>query len=411
MHIDIEKARRRMAARGLDAMVAGSLTNTYYCTGHYSPHWFYIRDQLRLAVIPKNSEPFVVTPDVEAKAYTRSGAFRGYEFPMDVYFKYPEGVEDLYLKGKHNIAPFEDQLQGLDVRKLLIRTPVLLLAEILSNRNLDGARIGIDKEYIETEFFEEIVDVLPGCEWQDCSEIFKEMRMIKGEEELDCMVRATRITEEAIRSCFPMVREGVTVGELLNHTLKAMSGISSETGGYCEAWERGVVSTPIPAGETRGPLDVPVKVGQTIRWDIGCRYNHYCADVGRQVAIGDIPQSQIDFYYSVILEASAAMVEKIRPGVKAHELYQAVHSIVEPVDPDYSRRLFNGHGLGIELHEEPYITPWSQIVLEPGMVIAVEVPYYVAGGYAWNYEDMYLVTQEGHRLLSDGLTSELLKLG
>jgi len=45
------------------------------------------------------------------------------------------------------------------------------------------------------------------------------------------------------------------------------------------------------------------------------------------------------------------------------------------------------------------------------MVIAVEVPYYVAGGYAWNYEDMYLVTEDGHKLLSDGLTSELLKLG
>lgn len=208
-----------------------------------------------------------------------------------------------------------------------------------------------------------------------------------------------------------MVKEGVTVGKLLDHTLKAMSGIYSDTGGYYEVWERGVVSTPIPVGQTRGPLDVPVKVGQTIRWDIGCRYNHYCADVGRQVAIGDIPQEQTDFYYNIILKASNAMVEKIRPGVRAWELYQAVHMIVEPVDPNYSRRLFNGHGLGIELHEEPYITPWSQIVLEPGMVIAVEVPYYVAGGYAWNYEDMYLVTEDGHKLLSDGLTSELLKLG
>ncbi|MBI4321568.1 MAG: aminopeptidase P family protein [Chloroflexi bacterium] len=400
--IDIEKARAEMAKRGLDVLVAGSLTNTFYCTGHYSHVWYIIRDEIRLAVIPRDSHPFVVCPDIEVGSYTKNGLFDAYEFPMDVYYKYPPGA-DRYLKARENIKEFEAVWKSMDVRKMLTATPGLLLAKVLRDRGLSGARIGVDKEYVEAELFEDLGRALPQAELKDGTDLFLRLRAIKSAQELEYIVQATRITERAIETSFPLVKEGGSMAEIKQNVIDQMSVENSEP------FEMVIMASPLPLGEILPTSLGALRSGMIFRWDVGAKYNHYCADVGRQVAIGEAPREAREFY-NVVLQTTDAMVEKLRPGTKAKDLYRAAHDVMEKVDPDYNRRLFNGHGLGIELHELPYIGPLSDDVLEPGMVITLEVPHYTAGGYGFNYEDMYLITEDGHQLLSDRLSRELLTM-
>jgi len=400
-HIDIEKVRREMGKKGLDVLIAASLVNTYYCTGHYSKIWGLLRDQLRLAVILKDSDPFVTCPEVEAVSYTKSGIFKVYTVPCEVYFEYPYGV-DLYLRAKEDIKGIPEE--GLSVRDRLAKLPVLLAAKILKDRGLGGAKVGIDKEYIETAFFEEIVNALPHCEIEDATQIFLDLRAIKSEEEISNMVEAIRITEKAIETSLPLVKEEGHLIEVRRNLIKVMSEDENSE-------PRGLTATvsPLPVGELFKPTESRFKSGQIFRVDVGTKYNHYAADFARQWAIGDIPKEERQ-RYDVLLEAVDAMVEKLRPGIRFSDVYWTGNNIVSRMYPGYKRRLFMGHSIGLEVHERPYIEPLTEETLRKGMVICLEVPWYTAGGYAYNVEDEYLITEDGHRLLSEAIPRDLLEL-
>jgi Xaa-Pro aminopeptidase len=402
-HVDIEKARREMAKRDIDVLVSGSIINSYYVTGYWSYPSELMRDEdAKFAVIPRKSEPFVLAPDIEIKAFTKNGIFKGYEYPYSVYYRYLPGEEDLWLKAKENIKEFEKQLKGVDVRKLHQRTPALLLAKILNDRGLGSATIGIDKDRTTAETFEECVNALPSAEWKDGSEVFTELRMIKSPEEIDYVRAATKKTEDAIYKAIRHAREGAYIKEQWDIIRKEL------VGPYSDDTNLIILSSPLPPGEIFTPTgEKTLRPGQIMRWDVGCNYHHYRADVARHVVIGEIPQKEVDLF-NTLLEAADAVLQHLNPGVKGSDLYRIAHDIVEKVDPQYKRRLFNGHGVGLEQHELPYITPWEQRTFEPGMTISIEIPHYTSGGYSWNVEDMYLVTEEGYEWLSNRLSRELI---
>lgn len=401
-HIDVEKARGEMAKRDLDVLIAASVINVCYCTGHYSRLWHLLRDHLRLAVIPKDTEPFVTCPDIEASSFAKSGVFEVFEYPIDVYFKYGLG-EDLYLKAQENIKDIP-KLKGLNIRDMLAKSPVLLAAKILKGRGLGGAKIGIDKEYVETAFFEEIAKALPSCEIKDVTQIFLDLRAIKSVEEINNMVEAIRITEKAIETSLPLVKEG---GRLLDIQRNFIQVMTEREGS--EPANIMLSVSPLPVGQIFSSMEDQFRAGQVFKIDVGARYNNYNADIARQWAIGEIPKEQRELF-NTILEAVDAMVEKLRPGTRISDIYWTGNEIMKKADPNYGRRLFMGHSVGLEGHERPYISPFTEDTLKPGMVMCMEVPYYVAGGYGYNVEDEYLITQDGHQLLSGRIPREMSQI-
>jgi len=398
-HIDIEKARREMEKKGLDVLIAASVVNACYCTGHFSRLWKNLRDHLRLVVIPKDSDPFVTCPDVEANSFAKSGAFKVFEYPIDVYFKYVSG-EDLYLKAQENIKDIPE-LMDLNVRDMLARSPVLLASKILKDSGLSGAKIGIDEEYVETAFYKEIVKAFSNCVVEDATQIFLDLRAIKSEEEISNMVEAIRITEKAIESSIPLIKEGGRLLDIMQNYIQVMSEKESS-----EPATIMLSVSPLPAGQVYSSMETPFKAGQIFKVDCGARYNNYKADISRNWAIGEISREARELF-DTILEAVNAMVEKLRPGTKISDVYMTGNEIMKKADPNYGRRLFMGHSVGLEGHERPYITPFTEEVLKPGMVMCMEVPYYVAGGYGFNVEDEYLITQDGHQLLSGRIPRDM----
>lgn len=402
MHsVDTDKAREKMMKRDLDVLIAGSLVNTSYCTGYYSTIWSLVRDHLRLCVIPMKSKPFVTCPEFEVDAYTESGTFDVFEYPAELYFAY-SAVEDIYLKAKRNVKDIPE-LVGLPVKDMLAKSPILLAAKILKSRGLGGAKVGIDKEYIEAGLFQEVLEALPDCELVDATQIFVELRAIKSDEEIRCLREAVRITEDAIETSAPLIKEGGYLKDVWQHYANAF---------YREPLTEpaclGMAVSPTSSGRLFPAMTSQFCAGQIFRIDLGARYNHYAADVSRQWAIGDIPQEETDRYH-VILQAADAMTERLHPGAKISEVYWAGNNIVRGMDPNYGRRVFMGHAIGLEIHERPYVTPFAEETLKPGMVLAVEVPYYAPDGYSYSVEDDYLITEDGCERLTNHTPRTLSK--
>jgi len=142
--------------------------------------------------------------------------------------------------------------------------------------------------------------------------------------------------------------------------------------------------------------------------DYGVILAGYCSDQTRTVHVGK-PSSEARKWYEAVLESHLAGVEAVKAGVTAGEVDKATRDVLRRAKLD---RFFNhstGHGVGLEIHEEPRLGRDQHQVLEPGMVVTIEPGIYVAGKGGIRTEDMVAVTEQGRQVLTP-LSKELIVL-
>jgi Xaa-Pro aminopeptidase len=135
--------------------------------------------------------------------------------------------------------------------------------------------------------------------------------------------------------------------------------------------------------------------------DFGTRVDHYPSDQTRTLVFGGDPGEQYREVHEVVREAQQAGVEAAGPGVTAGAVDAAARAVIE--DAGYGEQFIHrtGHGVGLDVHEEPYIVSGSERVLEPGMVFSVEPGIYLPGEFGVRIEDLVVVTEEGCERLND----------
>lgn len=402
--LNLEKARARMEEEGLDALIALSLPNVYFTTGYHSHFAELVKEHIRPVVIPrdKNLEPFIICPDFEIEDFSTYSRIKNFvPFPTEVYIKFDPGAGDHHAEAVKAAKSIDlSPLKGVDLHTGLVRHPLLFLAKELRDRDLDKAVLGVDsRTVLPAASWEEVKKALPYATIVDADEVFTDLRMIKSAEELGFISEATRITQEGILSIIPMIKPGTIHSEIVGQLRKALSG------GYSELWE---LSVDIAGAPATAVTDDKLKNGDILLVDIGAKYKKYCADVSRVYPVGE-PSKEFRKAYDVVVEAEEAMIRAIKPGAKASELYDIGMAIVRKFDPDY-RRGHLGHGLGVELHEKPYLARGSKdFILEAGMALTVEIPYYWWGHFGCNLEDTLIVTEDGYKYAAgSALSRELI---
>ena len=151
------------------------------------------------------------------------------------------------------------------------------------------------------------------------------------------------------------------------------------------------------------PSAARLKNGEVIRFDVGGRYKHYRADVARMAVLGD-PDTKTSAYARALHVGVLKALEMIKPGVKASAVFEtAVEAVRREGIPHYDRSHV-GHGIGVDGYDLPDLTAASQDVIEDGMVMCVETPYYELGWAGLQVEDMIVVRSDGIESLmtSDG---------
>jgi Xaa-Pro dipeptidase len=235
----------------------------------------------------------------------------------------------------------------------------------------------------------------PGCRLMPAEEVLAEQRLRKDELELEHMRRAIAVTEAALRLTMRQIRAGMTEREVAS--LLAVEMLRA--GGEGMAFSPIVVAGPNAASPHATPTDRPIQPGETLTVDCGATVGGYAADITRTFAIGTL-EPDLARIYEVVQAANAAGRVAARPGVRAEEVDRAARAVVE--EAGYGEYFIHrtGHGLGLEVHEPPYIVAGNERLLEPGMTFTVEPGIYLPGRGGVRIEDDVLVTPGGAESLT-----------
>ena len=221
-------------------------------------------------------------------------------------------------------------------------------------------------------------------------EIIRSLREIKTSNEINCIIAAQRIAEGAFNHILNFIKHGVSEKdialELDFYMLKnGAEALSFETIAISGA------KTSMPHGV---PDENTVKSGDFVTMDFGAVVDGYHSDMTRTVAVGKISDKQIEVY-NTVLKAQQSALECIKSGIGARDADAAARDVIESAGYGQYFRHSTGHGVGIEIHETPNLSPNSQIKLAAGNIVTVEPGIYIPGEFGVRIEDMVCVTEDG----------------
>ncbi len=217
-----------------------------------------------------------------------------------------------------------------------------------------------------------------------------ELRRIKDADEIERIREATRVTEESLSTLLKEVKIGMTERELALRLEWLMRTRGAEKVSF---------DLIIAAGENSSlphyqPGDRKLREGDLLLCDIGARVDHYCSDMTRVFSIGK-PAGKAEEIYDLVLRANRAGVAALRAGVTGVDVDAAARKVI--ADAGHKEHFGHGlgHGVGLEVHEGPRLSPLSKDTLEPGMVVTVEPGVYLPGFGGVRIEDLLVVTEDG----------------
>ena len=231
-----------------------------------------------------------------------------------------------------------------------------------------------------------------------------ELRIVKDDAELDKIASAQRIAEGAYLQLLNDVRPGVSERELAARLQFYMLQRGAEDVSFDLITITGK-KTSLPHGV---PSDDRVEEGDFFTCDFGAVYEGYHSDTTRTVAVKSA-SAQMREIYAIVLQAQLSALDKVRPGVLCSEVDQTARDIITQAGYGSYFGHSTGHGVGLNIHELPFVSSKSDTVLQSGMIITDEPGIYLPGQFGVRIEDMLCVTDEGCRNLVD-LPKELIIL-
>ncbi|WP_197373265.1 M24 family metallopeptidase [Mycolicibacterium baixiangningiae] len=266
-----------------------------------------------------------------------------------------------------------------------------ILADTLTALGLTSARIAFD---VAPATEPALTDALDTTEVADASGLLPRLRMRKTDLELDRLREAARIAEAAIMSTTAIATTGVTQAELATEFRAAVA----REGGLLR-----IDSVSIGPATVFGNANVPASVltaGALLRFDVGAVYRGYQSDLSRCFSLGEC-EPKMKRYGEAVIAGQQAALNLLRPGVRAAEVFSAAVAETRRAGIPHYDRTHVGHGIGmIGGYDAPLLAPQDTHVIEEGMVLCVETPYYEFGFGGVQIEDMVVVTAAGWEPLS-----------
>lgn len=224
----------------------------------------------------------------------------------------------------------------------------------------------------------------------------QKLRQIKTPTEVLAIRKACRITADAFRAILPKIREGMTEKELqieLNFTMLRLGADTTAFDTIIAAGENGSLPHAIPG-------DRAIRRGDMITMDFGAKVGNYCADMTRTVALGQ-PSDEMRKIYDTVLRAQTMCEDALAAGKNCYDIDRLARDYIDA--RGYAGRFGHGlgHAVGIDIHEEPRLSPACHEILQAGVVITVEPGVYVPGLGGVRIENTCLVKENGCEALTD----------
>lgn len=270
------------------------------------------------------------------------------------------------------------------------------LPQLMSEFKINN--LAVETTRLTVAQFEEFTKWMPDtgiCTENYADRAIDALRMVKSDGEVKLVCEAQAIAERAFDHILEFIKPGVTEREIqleldyymLRNGAEALSFETIAVSGVNSSMPHGV------------PSDKKIENGDFITMDYGAVVGGYHSDMTRTVAVGSVSEEQKKIY-NTVLEAQLAAMEKMAPGVSCAGADKAARDII--TDAGYGEFFGHGtgHGVGVEIHEQPRVSPRSKEILAPGHLVTAEPGIYLPGLFGVRIEDMVLITEDGSRGLT-----------
>jgi Xaa-Pro dipeptidase len=361
----IDKCVAAIAEEDLDAIIAMSPENFAYVTGFIVPSQPVLRWRHAAAVITRDGKRALFTVDMEASTVK-------------------------------NLEPGED----VRVWEEFEEDAMPVLADLLTDLGLSEARVGLETDYIPVRDMEHLEKLVPGVRWEGCHSIFNRLRMIKTPRELELMRKLARITDRSIKEAL----ESVTTGDTEMDLAGAVTTNLFRYGAQNFKW------LILASGERSqfpnvGPTLRRLERGDVVRLEVFGALNGYHTGICRTAVVQEA-SPEVTEIWSSIVACRDLIWETIRDGASGAAVWQKVMARFEELD--WPPMGFVGHGIGLFVHEDPYIGKYRDARLESGMVLGTEPVLLVPGRFGFQVKDIVSVGPDGCEVLSDVTNTDRL---
>lgn len=382
-----ERLMKIMEAYNLDAIIASTPENVFYLSEFWSlSHWVLRGTQLYV-VYPRDKEkqPVIVMPASDTDLIA--------EKPSWINNIQSYGIFTIEGFDKSNLYPEEKRLKSILQSSQPCDSALEALKIAVESLGLTNCKIGLDEMGVPFTIYREIERILNSTV-EPAYSLLQETRMVKTREEISFLKESARITESGIQEVLNNVKEGMSEIELYNIFEKVVFENNATPVLKC------VLVGNHSASPNGQPTGRRFKKGDILRFDVGCTFNNYYSDTARTAFLGEPTKKHRDFY-EAILRGEQEAINIIKPGVSASDIFTtAMEKVMSNGIPDYKRR-HCGHGIGIEVYDPPLIASSVDLLLEEGMVLCIETPYYELAFGGLQVEDTIVVTSESCEYLTN----------
>jgi len=277
----------------------------------------------------------------------------------------------------------------------------LTLAELLSRTGID--KLGVEADYLTYHRFSSLQKELAPYELVPVTGAVQKLRIVKDPGEIAAIEESMHILDRAFTYIKGKLKPGITEREI---SLE-LEFFSRKEGAEEKAFTFIVASGPrssLPHGTASRRV---MQQGDLVTIDFGVIYKGYASDMTRTVVLGNYNNKQQQIY-NIVLEAQLAGLAAIKTGVKASEVDRAARTVIEKhgYGPYFGHS--TGHGVGLEVHENPRLSKKDNTILEAGMVVTVEPGIYLPRWGGIRIEDTVVVEENGCRILCNSPKDKLI---
>lgn len=266
----------------------------------------------------------------------------------------------------------------------------------------DCQRIGFDGDRFSYNEYRRFSECVPGKEL--ISVDLNAIRIVKEKQELENLIAAAKIGDEAFLKLLPNIHKGMTEKELAAQLEYHMKSLGSDN----TSFDTIVASGPRSALPHGMPSDRVLEPGDFVTFDFGAMYNGYHSDMTRTILVGMASDWHKEIY-SAVEDAQRLGVKAAKVGMTGKELDALVRK--EIADRGFGQYFVHGtgHGVGLEIHELPNINSAGDTPLEEGMVFSVEPGIYIPAKGGVRIEDTVVLTKDGAQPLN-GIRRQLIEI-
>jgi len=344
------QAQAAMAGMDIDYLFIGPGADMRYLIGTSGIE----NERLMLFVVPRDGEPAMVVPALEKLATSK-------------------------------YASYFDLLDWRDGEG-----PQGRLVEILGGAVNREAKVAVGA-HLWSMFTLDLQRLMPKSSWQTATEVLKKLRIKKSDEEIKLLKEAAAIADRTFLDVMKLKFAGRSEREVMGDINSLLVKYGQEQALFCIVGSGSNGAQPHHHTGER-----VIEEGDPVVLDFGGSYLGYCSDMTRTVLVeGSNTDKLFEEVYNAVRKATAAGHAQAKPGVTCESVDAAARKVI--TDLGYGEFFVHrtGHGIGMEVHEEPYIVTGNQTILEPGMAFSIEPGIYLPGRFGVRIEDVAVVTEEG----------------